>query len=620
MSPPLNFNLLEGDEYRLDMASSSSSYNEPDEALLRPRTGTPSNNNGQRSGLNSPLGLGFMGSTPSDDDDDATLSPEELRQRLRQTTEEKERLEAWAIAKERAAETIARALLRKVHRLRVALQETELMWRPGATPRPIYTINPPAPRSSSSILVPPRRRPFVPAAPAANRGDPVCMDRSHQGIVAAFEQSVRHTTHAIRAEAARAREAEALRLELRNANKMLSDERGLSRVLTMQAEGLQKVLGVQHDEIKARKGEVADLRRLVQALQGENARLVGELEDVSESTDEGEGEGEGEGAEVEELEGRISELEGQIKKFEELNKALKAQVDEERKTNKKLVKDTEKRVNAEWQERCAAWTKELCDVRAGLTAFETKFAVFVRREQAAKEKKIEPEHQARTQVHAQVQVQMQDFTTSSSSSITDADWDTSAFASPALTADLQARVKVLEQKNRDLEVELANVRHAGAELAGFYPLRRFHRRVSSRAEQDESEMDLVPITTTTSSVSLCGASTASSKKSWHLDVPDADEDIPEFRLPSPVTPLRREKSAPEIIVSFRSAGDGGDENMGEGSVVEGSQGAETMDTGHEENEGDDKDEGEEESMWETTSASEMDSDPWSDGSVANLFM
>lgn len=79
---------------------------------------------------------------------------------------------------------------------------------------------------------------------------------------------------------------------------------------------------------------------------------------------------------------------------------------------------------------------------------------------------------------------------------------------------------------------------------------------------------------------------------------------------------------PEIVVSFRSESAG--ENAGRKSteetcVAEGSSQAEKTHTKLDDvNEAGSQDE--EESMWDTTSEfCSPDSDPWSDGSVANLF-
>ncbi|KAI0886266.1 uncharacterized protein GGS22DRAFT_160420 [Annulohypoxylon maeteangense] len=395
----------------------------------------------------------------------------------------------------------------------------------------MHTINPP-PRNPT-----PRRRPFVPTP--ANRAEPACLDRSHQGIIAAFEQSVKHTTQAIRGEEARAREADGLREELSAANKMLNDERGLSRVLTMQVEGIQKVLNVQHDEIKNHKQESADLRTLVNALQLENSRLMANEEAV----------GEGERVVVEELEGRIAGLESQVSESEKLNKALKTQLDEEMKASEMLrsmVKDTEKRVNAEWHDMCTDWCKELGEIRQGMTAFEARFVAFLHWQRAAREQhQQQQENEAPPLPLPLPQVQVQDFTELSSPSMIDAEWESPALAvhvnkptTPKL--DFEARVKQLEQKNRDLEIELSNVRHVGAELAGFYPLRRFHRHVSPQMENQQQDQqddddddvpDLVPITTSPSSASLSAVDAAGDSKGWNLGVPDTDEEIPELRLP-----------------------------------------------------------------------------------------
>ncbi|KAI1451939.1 hypothetical protein F4805DRAFT_60318 [Annulohypoxylon moriforme] len=516
MPHPLNFALFEEEQdFPLDMTS----FNGPDEALLRPCPGSPLTIC-QRAGAYATSGA--MDSMYSE----ATF--EELKQRLRRTTEEKEKLEEWCMSKAQSAEKIAKVLLRKVHRLRVALQESELKGRPDAVPGPVHTINPPL-RAPT-----PRRRPIVPAP--SMKAEPACKDRSHQGIIAAFEQSVKHTTQAVRGEEARAREAEELREELNVAYKILSEERALSRTLTIQVEGIEKIMNIQHNDIKNHKQELIDMRTLVKALQLENARLLAS-----------EGLAEGGGSEVvEELEGRIHRLEGRVREVEELRDGLEKQLGEERKVSEKLgemVKDAEKRVNAEWHELCGEWCKELGEVREGLTAFEAKLVSFLERQQVARESQ-QKEHG--TQTLPQPQVMARDFTESSSPFIIDADWDSPALAvhvqSPEPTVDLSARVRDLERRNRDLEVELSNVRQTDADLAGFYPLCRFHRRVSPRMEnqeqaeqdQDGSEMDvpdLAPVTTAESSVSVSAVATAPDSRSWQLEVPDMDEEIPELRLP-----------------------------------------------------------------------------------------
>lgn len=520
MNHTLSFSLFEQDGYQI---SDMSLITVPEEAPpLLPCPGSPSNSICQRPG--SP------GSGAGSADDD--VSVEDLKERLRQATQEKEELEESCVTKAQAAEKIAKVLLRKVHRLRVALVESELKRRPEVLPRPMHTINPP-PRNPT-----PRRRPLVPA--------PACVDRSHQSLVAALEQSLKHTTQAIRNEENRAREVAKLKEQLSSANKILNDERQLSRMLTLQAEGIQKVLKVQHGEIKERKNEIEGLCSLVKALQLENARLM--------AYEEGKNENEVEGLWIEEMHGKIGELEKQVKELEDKNKGLKKQVDEEKHEGKKLARQAAHRVKAEWYTLCIDWYDELNQLERDNTDFETRFMSFIQKQKAARELEIRQELQAQLLPQAEIQKIAGELGPSVL-----AEWDRTNIEFQGLplypSLDVYYRLDesekkncVLEHRNRDLEVELANVRQVAAELAGFEPLERFHRHHSPLLKRQDSESqtkvsdedvpELVPGTTLTttnaSSPTPTSASTSASVcaavNSWHLDVPDADE-IPELRLP-----------------------------------------------------------------------------------------
>ncbi|KAF3055194.1 hypothetical protein GL218_07558 [Daldinia childiae] len=89
----------------------------------------------------------------------------------------------------------------------------------------------------------------------------------------ALEESLRVATEAIQKEADRDQEVSVLREKLRIANSSTSDERNLSHMVSQQVEGLERLIGIQHNEMKQYKSEIEDLKQVNKILTEENDHL-----------------------------------------------------------------------------------------------------------------------------------------------------------------------------------------------------------------------------------------------------------------------------------------------------------------------------------------------------------
>ncbi|KAI1654852.1 hypothetical protein F4813DRAFT_369618 [Daldinia decipiens] len=106
-----------------------------------------------------------------------------------------------------------------------------------------------------------------------NRADLKCEFKCHKETNEAFEENLKAIADAMQKEAGRDQEVSALREELRMVNDSVSDQRNLSRIVSQKMEGLERLVRVQHNEIKQHKSEIEALKQANKILAEENDSL-----------------------------------------------------------------------------------------------------------------------------------------------------------------------------------------------------------------------------------------------------------------------------------------------------------------------------------------------------------
>ncbi|KAI1392046.1 uncharacterized protein F4822DRAFT_441193 [Hypoxylon trugodes] len=182
--------------------------------------------------------------------DSATVIAD-LGEQLQKEKDNVRRLEDALNSSSHAAENIVVVLLRKIARLRVALEESEVRREHEATKQKQACE---AAQALFDVL-------------CEMKSDLRCDVESHHEIAVALEVSENATANAIQKEKVRAQEVVALEEELRVAKTRISDELNLSRVVSQQVEGMQHILEIQHNEVKDQKDTIADLRRRIKVLE-----------------------------------------------------------------------------------------------------------------------------------------------------------------------------------------------------------------------------------------------------------------------------------------------------------------------------------------------------------------
>ncbi|KAI1103205.1 hypothetical protein F4804DRAFT_310714 [Jackrogersella minutella] len=118
------------------------------------------------------------------------------------------------------------------------------------------------------------------------RLETICQFASHQDLSTALDKSEKEKITAIESAEAFESEVASLREELGEAKRIVHDERNLSRVVTMQAENMQNVLTLQHNELKTQAETIKDLHHVIRSLQDENTALLTKKLAVQEATKE----------------------------------------------------------------------------------------------------------------------------------------------------------------------------------------------------------------------------------------------------------------------------------------------------------------------------------------------
>ncbi|KAI1483322.1 hypothetical protein F4774DRAFT_158796 [Daldinia eschscholtzii] len=177
---------------------------------------------------------------------DSTATIAALKEQLNAAQREVKNLEKELDSNCDAAEKIVNWLLRERAQLRESLQRSEARIENEA--RKLRQA-----RETAQLLF---------EALCESKADLGCNVKCHKEIVDALEESLKATEDAVRKEAERSEEVRALREELRIAHNSASDERQLARVVSQQVEALERLIRVQHDEIKQQKSAIADLKQV----------------------------------------------------------------------------------------------------------------------------------------------------------------------------------------------------------------------------------------------------------------------------------------------------------------------------------------------------------------------
>ncbi|OTA62755.1 hypothetical protein K449DRAFT_394807 [Hypoxylon sp. EC38] len=450
--------------------------------------------------------------SPSDpmEAEESTTVITDLSEQLRQARLEIENLEQKADADCAIAERMTDAMLHRIWRLRQTLSQSELR-RESEAAR--YR------QASETIQLLLHRL-------NERKSDSRCQGQCHQDLAAALEESKKAAAEAIQNAETRDREVAELRDELIAANKIVSNERNLSHIVSRQVEDMSRILNIQHSENKEQKVTIANLRQVVKVLQSENEALLKRVSAPKTAyVDRGVGDAvpEAKSDEVIKLEAKIAEIEKEIM-------SLQDQLEEERSMQVTYTQHQKPQV----QQSTAATSTSTNGHNGSIL---------------------------------ELQVNGQRLPTST----------------------LQDQFENLKLKNRDLEEELQQLRRVSAEIMGFPPLRRVraHRSLYGSPVQKRSPKPAAkPSTTNTTNTSSSSSAlkgfpplvrvkahcslpeppspatpvAIQSSISSMLQVPEGGEEIPELRLPSPVTSVKsggKNGGRTELQISFSRGGGGG---------------------------------------------------------------
>ncbi|KAI1137415.1 hypothetical protein F5Y05DRAFT_70032 [Hypoxylon sp. FL0543] len=499
----------------------------PYETVLCPSASCPANPCGCP-GPRSPAG-------PGDAEHSAAVIAD-LNEQLRKARLQVENLEQEVNSNSEVAERIVDAMLHRIWRLRVSLtrseerRENEAAKHKQASERVhmlIHTL-------------------------CENKSDSKCQDSYHQELATALEDSNKAAAEAIQNAEAREREVSALRDELMVAEKIVSDERSLSHVVSQQVEGMERILNIQHAEIKEQKATIADLNQVISVLHAENDDLMAKKEASS-------GEAyvdRGIGGEVHEAKSEVTKLERRIAELEEQKSSLQTRLDEERDAQRAT-----RRYNTALKGKLAATVFSINQCEQGIATLRDSLHGWT-------------EYMRHTEKLQDSQVQNPPTTTpKSATNENKPPLEPNAQGQTAVPTTLQDELEELKQKNRDLEAEMQELRHVSAKLTGFHPLKRVQAHDSlfrsplqprlpkptvKRASTLTSFPPLVKVEAHGSLPEPPPATPAGIKSSL-LHMPEGYEDIPELRLPSPIASIKSQSQSqsqvkPELRLTFGSGG------------------------------------------------------------------
>ncbi|KAI0837904.1 hypothetical protein F5Y06DRAFT_269337 [Hypoxylon sp. FL0890] len=473
--------------------TSASSY----EPVLCPCANCPANLC-QCSGPRSPSG-------PGNAENSAAVIAD-LNEQLRKARLQIESLEREVKSNSEAAERIVGGLLRRIYPLRNALAHSEERRKSEAAKHK---------QASERVHA-------LVNKPRENNPGSKYQDLCRQELALALEESEKAAAEAIQNAEARDREVAALRDEFMMAEKIISDERSLSHVISQQVEGMERILNIQHAEIKEQKATIADLNQVIKVLHAENDDLMAKEASARETSYVDRGIGgempEAKGDEVTKLERRIAEL-------EEERVSLQIQLEQERDTQT-AMRDYDTTLKG-----------KLAAALFSINKCELDIATLI----ATTSNPANGDNRPPLEAHVNSQ--------------------TPAIATP------QDQLEELKQKNRDLEKELQELRHVGAKLTGFHPLKRVkaHSPLQTRIPRPAGLMSSAALTSFPPLVRVNAhgslpeppPATPMVIKTSLLHLPEGYEDIPELRLPSPIASIKsksqsQNQSPTELRLNFGS--------------------------------------------------------------------
>ncbi|KAI1400668.1 hypothetical protein F4819DRAFT_361678 [Hypoxylon fuscum] len=335
--------------------------------------------------------------------------------------------------------------------------------------------------------------------------------QSPKASIAPPREGPGNEVHASHDETALSQELKVLRDELSKANKTIRDERNVSRALCVQAEGLQRVVRVQHNEIKRRQEINTTMQQLLKTLQDENVQLLIEKEGhkctiekqiVESDADQDAAIGEG----LALLRERMSTIEEKsqnlVTKMGELVQLAAQKPEDQTNEPETPRKPIANSMEVELGGSKTHTTQPVLDVKG----HKSPMLMHARRLRDLQDMRISGQGNFKLPIlrlTASPPLQPKD----KASNPTTAE------------ATLQDKLAKLEQKNKELEKELRHLRGVDEELTCFHALER---------ETKVPVQSPIPKGSVSSSL---------------LVVPGGDEEIPELRLPSPVSPVKGSQSS-----------------------------------------------------------------------------
>ncbi|KAI2637850.1 hypothetical protein GGS26DRAFT_429210 [Hypomontagnella submonticulosa] len=186
-----------------------------------------------------------------------SIATTDLEEQLRDAKHKIQDLERTLESSSRAAEKIVAALLQDKNRLQTALERSAVEKENEA--REYGKV-----KETAQILF---------DELCSSRLGKKCEVRAHQGMTTRLQASIKLTAESIAKEEAQREIASTLSRQLLAANKLVRDERCISRMLSQQVEDMTRLLEVQHAEMKEHKAVVEAQKPLIRILREENDRL-----------------------------------------------------------------------------------------------------------------------------------------------------------------------------------------------------------------------------------------------------------------------------------------------------------------------------------------------------------
>ncbi|KAI1417348.1 hypothetical protein F5Y13DRAFT_202880 [Hypoxylon sp. FL1857] len=468
--------------------------------------------------------------------DHSTVPIADLNEQLREARDQIESLEEEASSNSEIAERTIDVMLQRIWRLREILTQTEEQRDSEAAKHK---------QASETVQV-------LVNTLSGSKSDSECQVPGHERLATALEESRKAVAEAIQSAEEQSRELSSLRHDLVVANKRVSDERNLSHVVSQQVEGMEHILNIQHSEIKEKKAIIAELRQVIKVLQARNEALLAQVPSARTTSYVDRGIG----GEVPETKSeQIIEPERKITEAEE--EKVSSQIQPREKWDVEIVVSD----NTSPRDQTAtvlSSTDQFEQSTAAAKKSLPEWMLYMRQKQASQD----------PQAH---------HPTAPTSNLANGHmWSRAKLpvnCQSQTTLSLEDQVEDLKKKIRDLEEELQELQGLGAKLTGFHPLTRVAANTPHCASQGQKPLP-EPVVAASPSAALTSfpplmrvkthaslpeppPATPAAIKSSLLHVPEGYEEIPELRLPSPITSIRsqrKSKSQTELRLSFTREG------------------------------------------------------------------